>query len=71
MTAYNVPRSITISPDVAARKAARKKVIEEAEHTRKANYQRFLRRMAFLQKTLREKNRRLQASNTTAIVNEL
>jgi len=42
-------------------KAKRRQVLTRAAQTRKANYQRFLRRMAYLQKTLREKKRRLQA----------
>ena len=67
MTHYNLTAS-TILPSFAVqeKKAARRKVIEAAEHTRKANYQRFLRRMAYVQKTLREKHRRLHANGDLA-----
>src|SRR5438105_4145013 len=38
MTAYNVTRTNTLSPDVAARKAARKKVIERAHKLEQESY---------------------------------
>jgi len=72
MTQYNLtPLSTLPSFAVQEKKAARRKVIEAAEQTRKANYQRFLQRMAFLQKTLGEKNRRLHAAGNLATIAEV
>jgi recombinational DNA repair ATPase RecF len=51
------------SPTVQEAKEKRRRVLDAEAQTRKANYERFLRRMASLQKTLREKNRRLQGSS--------
>ena len=49
MTAYTVPRTQTISPDVAARKAARKKVIERARQLERESYKALMRRKRMLQ----------------------
>ncbi len=57
MTAYTVPRTHTFSPDVAARRAARRKVIERAHRIERESY-----------KALMRKRRQLQAGTTTAIV---
>jgi hypothetical protein len=63
MTNYHLIPPVTLpSRAVQEAKEKRRKVLEAAAHTRKANYQRFLRRMAYLQKTLREKNRRLHVN---------
>ena len=51
MTAYTVPRSITISPDVAARKAARRKVIENARKLERDSYLAMMRRKRRLHAT--------------------
>jgi hypothetical protein len=64
MTNYHLtPPASLPSCAVQEAKEQRRKVLEAAERTRKANYQRFLQRMASLDKTLREKHRRLQASS--------
>jgi hypothetical protein len=55
MTAFNFTRTQTISPDVAARKAARKKVIERAQQLERKSYKAFMR-----------KKRQLQARNDLA-----
>ena len=39
MTAYTFPRTQTFSPDVAARKAARKKVVERAQQLERESLQ--------------------------------
>jgi flagellar motility protein MotE (MotC chaperone) len=63
MTNYHLtPAAPLPSQTVQEAKAKRRKVLEAAAQTRKANYQRFLQRMASLEKTLREKNRRLQVN---------
>jgi hypothetical protein len=49
MTAYNFTRTLTISPDVAKRKAARKKVIERARELERKSYKAFMRRKRALQ----------------------
>jgi hypothetical protein len=49
MTAYSFPRTHTLSPDVAARKAARKKVIERARELERESYKAFMRRKRQLQ----------------------
>jgi hypothetical protein len=49
MTAYTFPRTHTLSPDVAARKAARKKVIEQAQQLERESYKAFMRRKRQLQ----------------------
>ena len=63
MTNYHLTPPATL-PSHAVQKAKekRRKVLEAAEQTRKANYQRFLHRMASLDKTLREKNRQLHVN---------
>ncbi len=62
MTAYTKPLLQTTSEAAREAREKRRKVLEAAEQTRKANYERFLQRMASLEKTLREKNRRLQVN---------
>jgi hypothetical protein len=49
MTAYTFHRTQTISPDVAERKAARKKVIEQAQQLERESYKAFMRRKRQLQ----------------------
>jgi len=49
MTAYNLTPTQTISPDVAERKAARKKVIEQAQQLERESYKAFMRRKRMLQ----------------------
>ena len=44
MTAYNFTRAAGISPDVAARKAARRKVIEKAQQLERESYKAFMRK---------------------------
>src|SRR5437660_716689 len=57
MTNYHLtPPTSLPSHAVQEAKAKRRKVLEAAAHTRKANYERFLQRMASLDKTIREKN---------------
>ena len=51
MTAYNVTRTIPRSPDVAARKAARKKVIERAQRIERESYKALMRKKRQLQAT--------------------
>jgi hypothetical protein len=51
MTAYNFTHTQTISPDVAARKAARKKVIERAQQLERESYKAFMRKKHQLQGT--------------------
>jgi hypothetical protein len=60
MTAYTFPRTHTLSPDVAERRAARKKVIKRAQRIERESY-----------KALMRKKRQLQASTPTDIVNGL
>jgi flagellar motility protein MotE (MotC chaperone) len=63
MTNYHLTPSAPLpSRAVQEAKEKRRKVLEAAAQTRKANYERFLRRMASLEKTLREKNRQLHGS---------
>ena len=57
MTAYTFPRTQTLTPDVAARKAARKKVIERARELERESY-----------KVLMKKIRQLHERMRTAIV---
>jgi hypothetical protein len=49
MTAYNFTPIYTLSPDVAARKAARKKVIEQARELERESYKAMIRRKRQLQ----------------------
>jgi len=51
MTAYTFPRTHTLSPDVAEKRAARKKVIEKARQLERESY-----------KALMRKKRQLHAS---------
>ena len=51
MTAYTFPRTHTFSPDVAARRAARRKVIEKARQLERESYQAMMRRKRQLQAT--------------------
>ena len=44
MTAYNFTRTLTISPDVAAKKAARRKVIERAQRLERESYKAMMQR---------------------------
>jgi hypothetical protein len=53
MTAYTIPRPQTLSSDVAARKAARRKVIEQARKLEADSY-----------KALMQKRRQLQGATT-------
>ncbi|HYT43162.1 MAG TPA: hypothetical protein VEP90_12525 [Methylomirabilota bacterium] len=49
MTAYTFPRTHTFSPDVAARRAARRKVIERAHRIERESYKALMRRKRQLQ----------------------
>ena len=49
MTAYTFPRTHTLSPDVAARRAARKKVIEKARQLERESYKAMMRKRRMLQ----------------------
>ncbi len=49
MTAYNFPHAITISQDVAAKKAARRKIIERARQLERESYKAFMRKKRLLQ----------------------
>lgn len=49
MTAYTFPLAQTLSPDVAARCAARKKVIERAHRLERESYKALMRRKRMLQ----------------------
>ncbi len=51
MTAYTIPRAQTISQDVAARKAARRKVIEKAHKLERDSYKAMMQRKRQLQRT--------------------
>jgi hypothetical protein len=63
MTNYHLTPPATLpSHAVQEAREKRRKVLEAAEQSRKANYERFLRRTASLEKTLREKNRRLHGN---------
>jgi hypothetical protein len=57
MTAYTIPRPQTISQDVAARKAARRKIIEKAHKLERDSY-----------KAMMQKRRQLQASSRLATI---
>jgi len=57
MTAYTFPRTHTLSPDVAERRAARRKVIERAQRIERESYKAFMR-----------KKRQLQARNDLATI---
>ena len=57
MTAYSFPHAHTLSPDIAARKAARRKVIERAQQLERESYKAFMR-----------KKRALQAGNDLATI---
>jgi hypothetical protein len=48
MTAYTVPRAHTLSPDVAERRAARKKVIEKARQLERESYKAMMRKRRML-----------------------
>ena len=49
MTAYTFPQTHTLSPDVAARRAARKKVIERVHRIERESYKALMRRKRQLQ----------------------
>ncbi len=49
MTAYSFPHTHTLSPDVAERRAARKKVIERARELERESYKALMRRKRQLQ----------------------
>ena len=49
MTAYTFPHTHTLSPDVAARRAARRKVIERAQQLERESYKALMRRKRQLQ----------------------
>ena len=49
MTAYTFPHTHTLSPDVAERRAARKKVIERARELERESYKALMRRKRQLQ----------------------
>lgn len=55
MTAYGTPFIHTTSEAVQEAKEKRRRVLEAAEQTRRANYERFLRRLALVQRSLRER----------------
>ena len=57
MTAYNFTRTITRSPDVAARKAARRTVIEKARKLERDSY-----------KAMMQRKRQLQARSNLATI---
>ena len=57
MTAYTFPRTHTFSPDVAARRAARRKVIERAHRIERESY-----------KAVMRKKRQLQARSDLATI---
>ncbi len=57
MTAYTFPRTHTLSPDVAERRAARRKVIEKARHLERESY-----------KALMRKKRQLHASTDLSTI---
>ena len=57
MTAYSFPHTQTLSPDVAERRAARKKVIERAHRLERESY-----------KALMRKKRQLHASTDLATI---
>jgi hypothetical protein len=60
MTAYNFTPIHTLSPDVAERKAARKKVIERAQRVERESY-----------KALMRKKHQVQAATGLATIDEL
>ncbi len=49
MTAYSFPHTHTLSPDVAVKKAARRKVIERAQQLERESYKALMRRKRQLQ----------------------
>jgi len=49
MTAYTIPRAQTLSSDVAARRAARRKVIENARKLERDSYKAMMRKRRMLQ----------------------
>ncbi len=49
MTAYSFPHTHTLSPDVAERRAARKKVIERAWELERESYKALMRKRRMLQ----------------------
>ncbi len=57
MTAYTLPKPQTISSDVAARKAARRKVIEQARKLERDSY-----------KAMMQKRHQLQAESNLATI---
>ena len=57
MTAYTVPHAHTLSPDVAAKKAARRKIIEQAHKLERDSY-----------KAMIQRKRQLQAGNRLATI---
>jgi hypothetical protein len=52
MTAYSFPRTHTLSPDVAERRAARRKVIARAHRIERESYKALMRKKRQLQGTL-------------------
>jgi hypothetical protein len=56
MIAYTVPRTHVLSPNVAARKVARRKVIERAKLLERESY-----------KVMMQRKRKLEASSETLI----
>jgi hypothetical protein len=57
MTEYTFPRTQTLSPDIAARRAARRKVIARAQRLERESY-----------KALMRKKRQLQESSDLATI---
>jgi len=57
MTAYSFPHPHTLSPDVAARRAARRKVIEKAHRIERESY-----------KALMQRKRQLLATSDLATI---
>jgi hypothetical protein len=51
MTAYNFTHTISLSPDIAARKAARKKVIERARQLERESFIAVMKKKRQLQAT--------------------
>ena len=49
MTAYTIPRAQILSPDVAERRSARRKVIERARELERESYKALMRRKRQLQ----------------------
>jgi hypothetical protein len=49
MTAYNFTSTHTLSPDIAAKKAARRKVIEKAQRLERESYKAMMQKRRVLQ----------------------